>query len=324
MTSANHETALRAHLSQLCKSDRLPGSSGYFEAKRYIQDCLRSYGYQPQSHIFTCQSGKSADNIFVESPADGDRVLIGAHYDSLAKSGQGADDNASAIAVLLELARSLSKDSPFTFVFFDREERHRWTALEGSGKFAKFYKKKLSKVLIMDLVGGSLAPGFENFYFQFGSALPALQHPPLEFAHFPVKLLEPTFIPRSDYFAFRRRGVAYCFLSSGTPWYYHTPHDTLERLDFTKMARLLDCLLGLSDTWHSSRSTQANWSQWSGFIKKIRQIPGLEDSPLFKKIENVKEPSRFQIVRLYSVLLPYLRQKGLELWELPLLKKPAS
>jgi hypothetical protein len=50
---------------------------------------------------------------------------------------------------------------------------------------------------------------------------------------------------RSDYLAFRKRNVPFVFLSTGTPWYYHTPHDDPDRLDFAKLQRVSDYVKGL-------------------------------------------------------------------------------
>ncbi|MEW6002088.1 MAG: M20/M25/M40 family metallo-hydrolase [Nitrospirota bacterium] len=87
-------------------------------------------------------------------------ILLGAHYDA-AMGSPGSDDNASGVAVLLEVARILSKekiDRTIQFVAFTLEEPQPQTLrfLIGSSHFAKDAKKKERKygaVLILESVG---------------------------------------------------------------------------------------------------------------------------------------------------------------------------
>lgn len=71
--------------------------------------------------------GRAVSNLIVELPGThhpSQVLIIGAHYDTV-PSTPGADDNASAVAVLLEIARLLAKDKfqyTVRFVFFPCEE----------------------------------------------------------------------------------------------------------------------------------------------------------------------------------------------------------
>lgn len=77
-------------------------------------------------------------NVIARSPGlNSDPTLIGAHYDSVPGT-PGADDNASAVAVMLEAARviaGLDLPSPVCFAAFNREE----DGLLGSIDFVKNY-----------------------------------------------------------------------------------------------------------------------------------------------------------------------------------------
>src|SRR4051812_17364339 len=68
---------------------------------RYVEDQLRAAGYRPERRYFQVD-GRWLWNIVAVRPGYGKRWVIGAHYDSVATS-PGADDNASGVAVLLEL-----------------------------------------------------------------------------------------------------------------------------------------------------------------------------------------------------------------------------
>src|SRR4030042_1575381 len=88
----------------LWKDNSLP------KAADYIESAFASYGYPVWRQTYSCY-GKSVSNLVVEKPgADREVVIIGAHYDTVPGT-PGADDNASAVAGLLELAR-LNKNIP--------------------------------------------------------------------------------------------------------------------------------------------------------------------------------------------------------------------
>ncbi|SMC22902.1 Peptidase family M28 [Desulfacinum hydrothermale DSM 13146] len=76
-------------------------------AADYIAREFGQAGMDPQEEPYTWQ-GRRVANILAETPARGSpiwkRIVVGAHYDSLTGT-VGADDNASAVAVLLETAR---------------------------------------------------------------------------------------------------------------------------------------------------------------------------------------------------------------------------
>ena len=82
-------------------------------AADYITDSLRVLGYDVADHCFP-DNGRLFRNIIASrrgSHLPHERVIILAHYDTVAGS-PGADDNASGIAVMLEIARVLA---PFNF-----------------------------------------------------------------------------------------------------------------------------------------------------------------------------------------------------------------
>jgi Zn-dependent M28 family amino/carboxypeptidase len=101
-------------------------------------------------------------------------VLIGAHYDSVPGS-PGADDNASAVAVLLELSRLLSIEPlrlPVWLVAFDLEE---WR-MQGSKALARSLKRerlKLSWMASLEMLGcRHKEPRTQRYPFPFGFFYP--------------------------------------------------------------------------------------------------------------------------------------------------------
>lgn len=316
MTSAE---TLQSHISVLCQSERVPHSTGYKIAQEYIQDQIQSLGHPVYTQDFHDFKVGKCRNIFTETgPGQGKRLLIGAHYESKASSGVAADDNASAVAISLELLKNISPSIPASFVYFDIEENFGWGGLHGSKAFQKFYKKEVMGVIIFDLVGGNLAPGFEPIYFQFGNFLTPLHHPALQFYQFPMLFLEPLgkHGARSDYDRFRRHHIPYTFFSSGTPWYYHTPNDTPEILNFSKMSLFTEALLNrLNDPLPvESAGEIKSWDDFLKFISKLSAQPILQTRLLSKLKKKKRPPNRIEILRMYSQLLPRLKKAGNELW----------
>lgn len=309
---------IRTHINTLCADGRRPRSSGYKRTQEYLSDCITTAGHQVKTLEFFALPFGRCKNIYTEvGPANSliPRIVVGAHYDTLGRSGPGADDNASAVAVVLGLLSRASNDIPITFVFFDYEETFGFGATKGSKAFVRDYNKPISKAIILDLVGGSLMPGFESIYFQFGPSLPSLESAQLDFFHLPMLFVEPvgTCVPRSDYGRFRTMGIPFTFISSGTPWYYHTINDVPENLHYKKMADLLECLsIELKTT--ALIQQQPNWNRFKELTDIIRAVPAF-DNPFFHKLAELDEgPSRMNMLRLYFKVLPALKKLGPDLW----------
>ncbi len=122
----------------------------------YIFNTLKSFGYEPEYQWFMARNDSSA-NILAKLPGTENPELIyvlSSHYDSNRRS-PGADDNSSAVAVLLETARIL-KDNPMpaTIIFaaFTGEE----AGLLGSRHFVAEAVKNNQKIvgaLNNDMIG---------------------------------------------------------------------------------------------------------------------------------------------------------------------------
>jgi Zn-dependent M28 family amino/carboxypeptidase len=97
---------LQAHVNRLAATPRPPGTLAHHQAADYIRDQLRQAGFAVEDVKFS-EAGFTGTNLLTRPLPDNPDlplVIIGAHYDSVPGS-PGADDNASAVAALLELAR---------------------------------------------------------------------------------------------------------------------------------------------------------------------------------------------------------------------------
>jgi hypothetical protein len=99
------EGRLRGHVEQLARSPRLPGSPEHRRAAEYIRDQLLHAGFAVREWDFR-EGDLAGTNLLTEPLPDRPELPLmiwGAHYDT-APGSPGADDNASAVAALLELA----------------------------------------------------------------------------------------------------------------------------------------------------------------------------------------------------------------------------
>ncbi len=104
---------LRAHVEELARSPRVPGSERHRAAARYVTESLTRAGFAVAESRFRA-AGASGVNLLTRPVPDRPDLplfIVGAHYDSQVHTS-GADDNASGVAALLELAAWLGAQSP--------------------------------------------------------------------------------------------------------------------------------------------------------------------------------------------------------------------
>jgi hypothetical protein len=106
-------------------------------AADYIRNSLGEYGYEVAEHPFLDNGGTYRNLLATRSGCEEPqrRLLVVAHYDTVAGS-PGADDNASGVAVLLELARVFRNHRPrrsLQFVAVSLEENERPVPPKGLG-----------------------------------------------------------------------------------------------------------------------------------------------------------------------------------------------
>ena len=98
---------LRQHVEHLANVPRPPGSPEHRRAQAYLTHTLKAAGFGLVPEHGVAAEGFRYTNLLTE-PVPGDPTLplfiVAAHYDSIADS-PGADDNASGLATLIELAR---------------------------------------------------------------------------------------------------------------------------------------------------------------------------------------------------------------------------
>ncbi len=263
------------------------GSRGYNQKDAldqsidYISSEFKSYGYDPHAQAYTV-NGAEYQNIWVEKigTAAPDRtVVIGAHYDTVTGT-PGADDNASGIAGLLELARLLADeqmDMTVQFVAFTLEEPPFFRSRSmGSYVYAKSLKERTADIegmICLESIGyfnderGSQQfplPFFRFFYPDTANFITLvgdihskgfLERAKDSFEKgtaLPVESLSSlSIVPGvdlSDHRSFWKFGYR-AIMVTDTAFYrnpnYHGPGDTAESLDYSRMTEVV---LGLRST----------------------------------------------------------------------------
>lgn len=253
---------MRDLVSELCSvacAGRAPGTPGGLRARQKIVEALAGCGLDPQQQSI---AGTRAANVIATIPGDSDRwVLVAAHYDHLGGDAHrfypGADDNAAAIAILVEVARRFAAHRPagrgVLIAAFDCEEPPYFlTRQMGSAYYVDHAHKvgpaldRIDMMVCMDLVGHALGPSglppeVGQTLFALGAerstgTLDAVQQLSQAEPQLIVRPADAEIIPPlSDYHPFWQRQVPFLFLTAGRSGRYHTPQDTPEHLDWDKM-----------------------------------------------------------------------------------------
>jgi len=277
----NLEDALRRHVEVLTveigRRTPFPGD-GLERARRYIHQTFEAAGLEVAAQAYDYQ-GHAVANLIAALPGTADAAryyVVGAHYDTVPTT-PGADDNASAVAVMLELARrlpDLDLAAPVKLVAFTLEEPPAYTTGHmGSRVFVRERKAAGDDVLgavVLEMVGYTSPaqdyplvlewagyPKQGNFIAivgngasrRFGRAVAAA------FRANPALPVETLFVPfdghvlpatrLSDHASFWDAGWP-ALMVTDTAFFrnpnYHLPSDTIDTLDFGFMAQLVESL----------------------------------------------------------------------------------
>ncbi len=255
-------------LADDAREGRMSGKKGNTDAAQYIFNEFQSLGLETQYQSFRIPrmnpgpKNEKGDNftnniIGVLRGKTDSIIVIGAHMDHIGygplmsrtpmrrEVHNGADDNASGSAVILELAEAFSQmgqpNHTLVFVCFSAEEM----GLIGAKHYVSQAKKSgsefsLARTVLMvnfDMVGyckNGRSPvnayGVSRLPFLHKIAL-ALQSKP----EYTFDLNTSSGSGGSDHAIFGNAGVPYVFFHTGGHPYYHTPDDDAHRIDYNGM-----------------------------------------------------------------------------------------
>jgi len=250
-------------------------------ASRWIEGKLAETGLEVSTQEFRLHEGTYRNVIARKTGTDQGAgvVIIGAHYDAYGDL-PGADDNASGVAVMLELARTLprgpSRRTQYFVAFSNEEPPNFGTDDMGSARFARKLLEEQTPIDLMitlDLVGyfsdepgsqhvplralGLIYPSKGDFIAVVGDMgagrwIKKVKVGMMRSAALPVvSFRAPSAMPGvdwSDHLSFRKLNLPGVLVSDTaflrTP-HYHKSTDTIETLDFPRMAKVVKALHGV-------------------------------------------------------------------------------
>ncbi len=276
------EEHLRAHIEKLASKigeRNVWRPEALHAAADYIRDTWRQLGYEVHAQGYNAK-GVWSENLSIEIRGDkraNEIVLAGAHYDSV-KGSAGADDNASGVAALLEIARLLGGKKPertLQLVAFVNEESPFFYFGEmGSKVYARAARERNDDIRMMisfemlgcynDQPGSQKYPPFMRWFYpnrgnfigfvsnlksryalkEFSQAFAASSDFPFE------TLASPAIVPGvswSDQISFWHQGYQ-AVMVTDTAFYrnphYHRATDTPEKINYAKMSCVVNGLAG--------------------------------------------------------------------------------
>lgn len=265
-----------AHVEALSEDigTRVAGTDKEAEAAQYILLEFEHLGYVTELRPFSVTvKGKvinSANIVAVKHGASSQEIIVGAHYDSV-NTGRGADDNATGVAVILEVAERLRKqDTAYTirFILFGAEE----LGLQGS----EYYVSQMTDDQIQNTIAminlDSVTAGDMAYIYGDEGEKGAIRDWALGYAkeHNLELQTQPGENPEypagttgdwSDHAPFKNTGIQYAYFES-TNWtlgdkdgytqvdtkygvdgeIWHTEYDTLEYINETFPGRIQERL----------------------------------------------------------------------------------
>lgn len=229
-------------------------------------------------------------------------ILLGAHYDSVIDA-PCADDNATSVALNLAIAEEFVNrplDRDLIIALFDAEEPpHFMGKTMGSIRFHQDHCKGLefAAVIVSDLIGhdlnladiginlpGSklLMPHLHETVFITGAesdpVFPAIVEETARETKgirvFPT--LNRYIGSPSDHYAFEQEGHPFLFLSCAQGRYYHDERDTLDWINFKKLARITEFVAGLIEKIddNPAKRTRKKSDPFEFEIRMIRKTVG--------------------------------------------------
>ena len=253
---------------------RITGTEANRQAGDMIIEELRAQGWDVREQTFTYMNtpvrnilawkGEAADGS--GTAANSGAVLVGAHYDTRRSADEedpsqpvmGANDGASGVAVLLELARSLAWDTEnrrIYFAFFDAEDNGRldgWDWIVGSSYMAEHWGEAgelpLETMILVDMIGDA----DQQVYYERNSdpgLSQALWGIAGELGYADRIIPEYKYAMLDDHIPFARMGVRAVDMIDFDYPYWHTTQDTPDKVS----AESLEAIGRTLEVWLESQ-----------------------------------------------------------------------
>ena len=262
--SFDGELALQNINYQLDFGPRYHGSIGHGKVRIWTENYLQNINWQTTIQEGEIQ-GKKIKNIIAKKGTGEPWIILGAHYDTRLYADQdrdkekrtlpvpGANDGASGVALLLELARVFPEEFPgeVWIVFFDAEDNGNipgWDWILGSTYFVDQLDSHPEAMVLVDMIGDSEL----NIYKE------SLSHQQLTDQIWELAEdlgFEDYFIPESkysildDHLPFIQKGIPAIDIIDFDYPYWHTTEDTLDKVSAESLKIVGDTLIAWLKTF---------------------------------------------------------------------------
>lgn len=255
------QAAYQHVLAQMAFGPRPTGTEAHRQTADYIATYLARQGWQVELQNFT-YLGTPARNI-IGKAGQGPLLIIGAHYDTRRQADRdpvpdartqpvpGANDGASGVAVLLELARALDKSrltNEIWLTFFDAEDNgglDGWEFTAGSTYMARTLRVQPEMVIIVDMVGDA-----DQQFYREKNSTPALVDTiwgiAADLGYADVFIPTEKWAMLDDHTPFLARGIPAADIIDFDYPYWHTTQDTADKVSpeaLMRVGRVLQVLL---------------------------------------------------------------------------------
>ncbi len=236
---------------------RIPGTPEHAQAVDWIAAELESNGWEVEIQE-TTMLDQPVRNVIAKRGSGQPWSIIGAHFDSRMKADNdpdpanhelpvpGANDGASGVGVLLELARTLPEDTEgeIWLAFFDSEDQGNlpgWDWILGSRAVANALPGQPDSVIIVDMIGDAdlniyqernSDPGLTSEVWAIAAELGYAQ-----FIH------EPKFAMLDDHTPFLEKGIRAIDIIDFDYPYWHTIADTADKVSAESLNAVGDTVL---------------------------------------------------------------------------------
>lgn len=261
---------------QISLGPRTPGSTAHAQTVSWIEAELSRLEWNTEIQE-TLVMGHTIKNIIAWRGEGEPWIIIGAHYDSRLLADQdpitenqslpvpGANDGASGVAVLLELARVIPEElnARIMFVFFDAEDNggiSGWDWILGSRAFADDLGTNPNSypdaVIILDMIGDSNL----NIYKEYNSdsILKAeIWQQAADLGYDEYFIPENKYHIYDDHTPFLELGIPAVDIIDFDYPYWHTTNDTLDKISAESLQIVGDTVF----TWITSSTTDNRYDQ---------------------------------------------------------------
>jgi Zn-dependent M28 family amino/carboxypeptidase len=254
----NGERAYEDVVRQVEFGPRIPGTPGHEATIAWMVAVLEEAGWEVDIQQGT-QMGHPIQNVIAKRGV-GERpwVILGAHYDTRMRSDQdpeidqqmtpvpGANDGASGVAVLTELARTLpgGLENEVWLVFFDAEDNGSlpgWDWILGSRYFVQNLEGNPDAAVIVDMVGDADL----NIHYERNSdpeiSMEIWEHAAaLGYSQF---IPTPKYAMLDDHTPFYQAGIPAVDIIDFDYPYWHTTEDTVDKVSAGSLEAVGETLL---------------------------------------------------------------------------------